>query len=311
MVENKKQTGTDKIKELKKEDVKIKESSKRMKELPNKTKIEPGSEKDTKLSDKNKIKKTENGFEKKGGLPDKTKNKKKEDIPKNRTGSPKERWKPKIESTSEEEWIPKTKLGKSVKEGKIKIDEIFELGYKIKESEIVDFLIPDLEEKIILIGGSPGKGGGIQRRTIRRTIRVHKSGRRVNLSALVVIGNRQGYIGFGFGRALTNKEAVKKATIKARLNIFPMRRGCGSWECECGREHSVPFTVKGKCGSIVVKLMSAPRGLGLCAPDEIKKVFELAGIEDIRMKSKGQTGTRLNFVYAVKDAFRNLNKMKV
>lgn len=316
MVENKKQMEVDKIKvesknkdmkieEGQKPELKIKGNSKEVVELPNKTEIkktELRSKKKQGLPDKNETKKTVQGREK---------TKKSEESSKNKTESPKERWKSGTGITSEEEWVPKTKLGRLVKEGKIEIDKIFELGYKIKEFEIVDFLISDLEEKIILIGGSPEKGGGIQRRTIRRTVRVHKSGRRVNLSALVVVGNRRGYIGFGFGRASTNKETVKKAAMKARLNIFPVKRGCGSWECECGREHSVPFTVKGKCGSIVVKLMPAPRGLGLCAPDEIKKVFELVGIEDVRMKTRGQTGTRLNFVYAVEDALRNLNKIKL
>ncbi len=224
------------------------------------------------------------------------------------SGGPRKRWE---EEKEKVEWIPKTKLGKLVKEGKIKLDDIFKSAYKIREVEITDFLIPDIEEKLILIGGSPGKGGGIERRTVRRTVRVHKSGRRINLSSLVVVGNKQGCVGFGFGRSLTNKEAIKKATIKARLNLLPVKRGCGSPECKCGREHSIPFTITGKCGSVIVKLMPAPRGFGLCAPDEIKKVFELVGIEDIKMKSTGQTSTRMNFIYAVRDAMRNLNKMKI
>ena len=57
--------------------------------------------------------------------------------------------------------------------------------------------------------------------------------------------------------------------------------------------------------------MPAPRGLSLCAPDEIKKIFELSGIKDIRMKSRGQTGTRFNFIYAVENALKNLNKMRL
>lgn len=211
----------------------------------------------------------------------------------------------------EKPWVPKTKLGNLVNEGKISLEDIFKLGYKIKESEIVDSLITDLEEGIIYIGGGPGKGGGIQRKAARRTIRIHKSGRRINISAMVVVGNKKGYLGIGFGRALTNKEAIKKATRNAKLNIFPVRRGCGSAECKCGEEHSIPSTSIGKTGSVVVKLMPAPRGLGLCAPDEIKKLFRLVGIKDIRIKSRGQTGTRLNFIYAVENALKNLNKMKL
>ena len=211
----------------------------------------------------------------------------------------------------EEPWIPKTKLGNLVKEGKITLDDIFKLGYIIKEPQITDFLIPDLEEELILIGGSPGKGGGIRRSMIRRTVRIHKSGRRLNLSAMVVVGNKNGYLGVGFGRAATNKEAIQKAAKKARMNIFPIRRGCGSAECMCGEEHSIPFTSFGKTGSVLVKLMPAPKGLSLCSPEEIKKIFRLAGIKDIRIKSRGQTGTRINFIYAVEDALKNLSKSKL
>jgi len=215
------------------------------------------------------------------------------------------------DESEEEPWIPKTKLGNLVKEGKITLDDIFKLGYIIKEPQITDFLIPDLEEELILIGGSPGKGGGIRRSMIRRTVRIHKSGRRLNLSAMVVVGNKNGYLGVGFGRAATNKEAIQKAAKKARMNIFPIRRGCGSAECMCGEEHSIPFTSFGKTGSVLVKLMPAPKGLSLCSPEEIKKIFRLAGIKDIRIKSRGQTGTRINFIYAVEDALKNLSKSKL
>jgi len=220
--------------------------------------------------------------------------------------------KEKVEIPKEEgEWIPKTKLGKLVKEGKIGIEEIFEKGYIIKEPEIVDYLLPDLEERLIYIGGSSGKGGGIQRKVIRRTVRIHKSGKRMSLSAMMVIGNKRGYLGIGFGKAKTNKEALRKAAMNARKNLFYVKRGCGSWECKCGEEHSIPFSVIGKKGSVVVKLMPAPKGLGLCVSDEIKKIFELIGIQDIRIKSRGQTGTRINFVYAIENALRNLSKYKM
>ncbi|MCK4730420.1 MAG: 30S ribosomal protein S5 [Candidatus Aenigmarchaeota archaeon] len=211
----------------------------------------------------------------------------------------------------EEPWVPKTKLGTQVKDGKVTLEDIFKFGHLIKEPQITDFLIPDLEEELILIGGSPGKGGGIRRSMIRRTVRIHKSGRRLNLGAMVVVGNKNGYIGVGFGRAATNKEAIQKAARKARMNIFPIRRGCGSAECMCGEEHSIPFISFGKTGSVLVKLMPAPKGLKLCSPEEIKKMFRLAGIKDIRIKSRGQTGTRINFIYAVENALKNLSKSKL
>ncbi len=219
------------------------------------------------------------------------------------------------EETPKEEisegWMPYTKLGKLVKEGKITLEDIFSKGYVIREPEITDFLLPDLEEKVLYVGGTTGKGGGIQRRAIRRTVRIHKSGKRMNLSAMVSVGNKKGYLGIGLGKAKSNKEALKKAALSARKNIFFIKRGCGSWECKCGETHSIPLETFGKTGSITVKLMPAPKGLGLCASDEIKKLFELVGIQDIRVKTRGQTGTRMNLIYAVEDALRNLGKYKI
>jgi hypothetical protein len=70
----------------------------------------------------------------------------------------------------QKEWTPKTELGKKVLSGEVKnIDEIFEKGIKIKETQIVERLLPGLASEIIYIGGSPGKGGGIRRTPTRRT----------------------------------------------------------------------------------------------------------------------------------------------
>ena len=209
------------------------------------------------------------------------------------------------------EWVPKTKLGKMVVDGEIKsIEEVWEKGYVIKEAEIVDLLLPNLKKEIIYIGGSPGKGGGIQRRPTRRTARMHRSGRRFKVSAMVVVGDENGHIGVGFAKANGNNEAIEKATRDAKLNIIPVRRGCGSWECTCGREHSLAFNTRGKAGSVRVELLAAPRGLGLCMPDEMKKVFRLAGIQDLWLNALGNTRARINFVLAIFDAFRRMNRTR-
>ncbi len=130
-----------------------------------------------------------------------------------------------------ENWKPKTELGKRVAEGSItSLEEIFSSGKKIKEPEIVDKLLPNLQSDIILIGGSPGKGGGIKRTPTRRTARMHRSGRRYRVSALVVIGNGDGYLGIGKSRSIEHRDAIEKATQEAKLNIIPVKRGCGSWE---------------------------------------------------------------------------------
>lgn len=210
------------------------------------------------------------------------------------------------------DWSPKTDLGKRVFEGKISdMSEIFSSGDKILEAEIVDRLIPSIENELILIGGSPGKGGGIKRTPAKRTSRMHKSGRRYKTSSLVVVGNRDGYVGIGLGRGTELRSAINKAVEHAKKAILPVRRGCGSWECKCGNPHSIPVEVTGKHGSVRVKLIPAPKGIGLVANEEAKKILQLAGVQDIWCKSFGQTQTTINFTLAIIDAFKVLNKMKM
>ncbi len=208
-------------------------------------------------------------------------------------------------------WKPKTKLGRLVFEKKItSLDEIFEKGLKIKEPEIVDFLEPGMKSEIVLIGGRPGKGGGIQRTPVRITAKMHRSGRRYTSSAFAIVGNGRGIVGIGKGRAKEGRQAIEKAIEKAKLNLIRVRRGCGSWECVCGGEHSIPFKVVGKSGSVRVRLMPAPRGVGLVVSDEAKKIMRLAGIEDVWVKSYGNTGMRINLIQAIFDGLKKLHNYK-
>lgn len=209
-------------------------------------------------------------------------------------------------------WVPRTSVGRAVMNGEItSIEQILKQGLIIREPEIVDFLLPDLENELILTGGVPGKGGGKKRTGVRITTRMHKSGRKRRLHALIIIGNGNGIIGVGYSSGKDARTAIEKATEVAKLNIRSIRRGCGSWECACKNPHSIPFKVEGKCGSVRVELLPAPRGLGLCVNEEAKKILRLAGVKDLWMKSKGETGSRINFVMAVFDAFGKLNKIKV
>ncbi len=211
-------------------------------------------------------------------------------------------------------WVPKTELGRKVLAGEITdIMQIFSSGKKITEPEIADALLPQLESEIIMIGGSTGKGGGIRRTPSKRTTRMHKSGRRFTTSALVVAGNGDGFVGMGFaaGPPAKHRELMDKALKKAKLSLMPIRRGCGSWECSCAKPHSIPLAVSGKSGSVTVELKPAPRGIGLCVSDEIKKIMSMAGIRDIWSKTRGQTQSRINLVKAVFDALSRLNRFKM
>ena len=206
--------------------------------------------------------------------------------------------------------FPRTKLGRQVAEGAISINDIFESGKKIKESEIVTRLIPNLQTDIILVGGSPGKGGGSRRTPTRRTARMHRSGRRYRASAMVLVGDGEGHLGIGKASSKENKLAMDKALEQAKLNVIPIKRGCGSWECSCGGNHSIPVETQGKSGSVRVILIPAPKGIGLCANDEAKKILRLAGIKDVWTKCFGQSRSRINYTLALFDALKRMNQMK-
>ncbi|MBI2579949.1 MAG: 30S ribosomal protein S5 [Candidatus Aenigmarchaeota archaeon] len=209
------------------------------------------------------------------------------------------------------DWIPRTELGKEVAAGAITLDEIFSTGRKIKEPEIIDKLLPGLQSEIIYIGGSPGKGGGIKRTPTKRTARMHRSGRRYRVSAVVVVGDGNGYVGIGKAHAKENRDAIEKATQSAKLNVIPVKRSCGSWECNCGGSHSIPLRITGSEGSDRIMLIPAPRGIGLCINDEAKKILRLAGIRDVWSKAFGETRTRGNYAFSIFDAFRKINSMKL
>ncbi|MCD6402881.1 MAG: 30S ribosomal protein S5 [Candidatus Aenigmarchaeota archaeon] len=208
-------------------------------------------------------------------------------------------------------WKPRTELGRKVLAGEIKdIREILESGQKILEPEIVDYLIPNLKSELILIGGRSGKGGGIQRIPIRITAKMHHSGRRYTMTAFAVVGNEDGIVGIGKGRAKESRLAIEKAIKNAKKNLILVPRGCGSWECGCGGDHSIPYKTTGKCGSVRVTLMPAPKGVGLVADDETKKILRLAGIKDVWVKTLGDTGTRINLITAVYRALKKLHAYK-
>jgi small subunit ribosomal protein S5 len=190
-----------------------------------------------------------------------------------------------------QEWIPRTSLGKMVLEGRLtSLNEIFNQGYKIQEPEIIDALVPDLQQEVLDINL-------VQKQT--------DAGEKSRFKALVVIGNYDGLFGLGVGKAKQVRAAIQKATIDAKLNVVPVKRGCGSWECGCRDPHSIPFTVFGKCGSVRIQLLPGPRGLGVVAGEVAKKIISFVGIKDCWTKSFGSTRTVPSFAYATYDALKN------
>lgn len=192
-------------------------------------------------------------------------------------------------------WQPKTSVGRAVKEGKItSISQILRRGSPIKEPGIVNALVPNLDEDIL---------------GVSLVQRMHKSGRRVKYRVVAVVGNRDGIIGVGHGSTVEIGLSIRKAMSAARLNIVEIARGCGSWECGCGRPHTVPFEVSGKSGSVKVTIKPAPRGLGLAGAGVQKTILRLAGIKDAWTRSDGQTRATLNFALATMDALKETTRI--
>lgn len=189
-----------------------------------------------------------------------------------------------------EQWIPRTRLGRMIQEGRIaSIKEVFTEGLPIREPEIVDALLPDLQEEVININL-------VQKQT--------DAGERSRFKAIVAVGNRDGYVGLGSGKARQVRTAIEKAAVDARLKIVPIRRGCGSWECGCGKPHSLPFQVEGRCGGVRVVIVPGPRGLGVVASEAAKVILALAGVKDCWTRSFGSTRTVPSFAYAIFDALK-------
>ncbi|MEK6871292.1 MAG: 30S ribosomal protein S5 [Nanoarchaeota archaeon] len=206
-----------------------------------------------------------------------------------------------------ENWIPKTTLGKLVKDGKITtMDEV--IKHTILEPEIVDRLI-SLSSEVLNIGQAKGKFGGGKRRAWRQTQRKTAEGNVPTFSCMSVVGDREGFVGLGYGRAKETLPARAKSVRKAKLNIIKIKRACSSFDCNCGEAHTVPFIVEGKAGSSRIKLIPAPQGTGLVIGDECKKILRMAGIKDVYSRTTGKKRTTINVAKACMDALQKTMEM--
>jgi small subunit ribosomal protein S5 len=183
-----------------------------------------------------------------------------------------------------------------VKEGELSsINEVFLTNQRIQDIQIVDTLVPDLEEMVI---------------DVKRVQRQTDAGRKTTFSAIAVVGNRNGIVGVGSGRDVGMGTAIRAAISNAKLNIIPVKRGSGTWEDNTTEPHSLPFQVSGRCASVRVTLLPAPRGTGLVCGENAKKVLRLAGIKDIWSRTSGDTRTKKNYAKATFEALKQTYRIQ-
>ncbi len=129
---------------------------------------------------------------------------------------------------------------------------------KIKASEL------ELKDKLVYVG---------------RTAKVVKGGRRFTFSAMVVVGDSNGHVGYGLGKASEVVDAVSKATDAAKKNIVKIRL----------QDNTIPHEVLGRYGAAKVLIKPASAGTGVIAAGGIRAILELAGVQDVLTKSLGSS----------------------
>ncbi len=131
---------------------------------------------------------------------------------------------------------------------------------------------------------------------IKRVTKVVKGGRNMRFSALVVVGDKNGHVGVGVGKAAEVPEAIRKAKEDAIKGLI---------EVPINDKGSIPYDYTGKFGSAEVLLKSAPEGTGIIAGGPARSVLSLAGYKNIRTKSLG-SNNKQNVVLATIEGLKSI-----
>lgn len=146
---------------------------------------------------------------------------------------------------------------------------------------IIDASQLELEEKVV---------------SIKRVTKVVKGGRNMRFAALVVVGDKNGHVGAGLGKAAEIPEAIRKGKEDAIKSLI---------EVPINDNGSIPYDWTGKFGSASVLLKASPKGTGIIAGGPARNVLELAGYKNIRTKSLG-SNNKQNVVLATIEGLSNL-----
>ena len=150
--------------------------------------------------------------------------------------------------------------------------------------QLIDASKLDLKETVVNIG---------------RVTKVVKGGRTFRFNALVIVGDENGYVGMGTGKATEIPEAIRKGIQDAKKNLIYVPR-VGT---------TVPHKIEGHFGAGRVLIMPAAEGTGVIAGGPVRAVLELAGVKDVRAKSLGTNNSR-NMVNATIEGLRQLKTVE-